>query len=193
MNLSTIYTICAVAGGTLLVLRVILMAAGVHDGSMPAESDLSLDHGDLSGGHDGHGGALNFLSLQSIAGFFTMFGLVGLGLLRVNASDIASLLGGLAAGVVTAWVTGMIFLGMRRLQSEGTLDLRNAVGQVGTVYLTIPAKGTGVVNVTVQGGLRAQDAVSENGQPIATGAIVKVVGITAGNILVVSEQAADTH
>lgn len=190
MNLFTIYLICAAAGGTLLVLRVVLMMIGI-DGS-----DSAGDGADLSDlGHDGdlsgHGGAFNFLSIQSIAGFLTIFGLVGMGLLRINVSDVLSLVGALAAGALTAWATGMIFLSMRRLQSEGTMQVSNAVGQVGTVYLTIPEKGTGVVNVTVQGAQRTLDAVSENGLRIATGTIVKVVGITAGNVLVVSEPTAE--
>ena len=190
MSLYTIYLICAAAGGTLLVLRVILMLVGIGGADTPGDgadlSDLSHD-GDLSG----HGGAFNFLSIQSVASFLTIFGLVGMGLLRVNASDWLSLLGALAAGALTAWATGMIFLSMRRLQSEGTLQVNNAVGQLGTVYLTIPEKGTGVVNVTVQGAQRTLDAVSQNGQRIATGAIVKVVGVTAGTVLVVSERTAE--
>jgi hypothetical protein len=86
----------------------------------------------------------------------------------------------------------MIFMGMRRFQSEGTLNIQNAVGQSGTVYLTIPESGTGVVNVTVQGALRTLDAASENGQRIATGKMVKVVGVAAGKILVVTDQSAKT-
>jgi membrane-bound ClpP family serine protease len=186
MNLETIYTVCAVAGGTILVLRLVLMLIGLDQGDSAGDSALDQsDHGAE------HSGAFTFLSLQSIAGFFTMFGLVGLGLLRIQVRDWLSLLGGMAAGTLTAWATGMIFLSMRRLQSEGTLDIRNAMGQVGTVYLTIPAEGTGVVNVTVQGTLRTMDAVSEDGTPIATGKIVQVVGISAGKILVVRAQTAD--
>jgi hypothetical protein len=94
---------------------------------------------------------------------------------------------------VTAWATAMIFLNMRRLQSDGTMDMNNAVGQVGTVYLTIPEKGTGVVTVTVQGTRRNLDAIGELGQRIPTGSIVRVISVTAGKILVVSEQVAETH
>jgi hypothetical protein len=190
MSLFTIYLVCAAAGGTLLVLRVILMLVGLDNAGGAADGvDLAqLDHGGDLGGHEG---SFNFLSIQSIASFLTIFGLVGMGLLRINASDVLSLLGALAAGAVTAWATGMIFMSMRRLQSEGTLQVSNAVGQVGTVYLTIPEKGSGVVNITVQGAQRTLDAVSDNGQRIHTGTIVRVVGITAGKVLVVSEQTAE--
>ena len=187
MGFNTIYIICAAAGGTVLVLRLILMLIGIDQGDAP---DTSVDMNTDGVGEDIGGGA-NYLSLQSIAGFLTMFGLVGLGLLQIRASEILSLIGALAAGVLTAWATGAIFYNMRRLQSEGTLVISNAVGQVGTVYLTIPETGTGVVTVTVQGSLRTLDAVSEHGQRIPTGSFVRVVAITAGKILVVSEQTAD--
>lgn len=188
MTLSTIYLICAIAGGAFLVLRVILMMAGLDQGDAP-DTSIDLDH-DFGDGSEAASG-MNFLSLQSIAGFFTMFGLVGLGLLQARAAPGWSLVGAVAAGVFTAWVTGMIFLQMRRLQSEGNLVISNAIGQIGTVYLTIPEKGTGVVSVTVQGALRSFDAVSEHGQRIPTGSMVRVVSISAGKILVVVEQTVD--
>ena len=185
MGLNTIYTVCALAGGTVLALRFLLMLFGLDHGD--ADVDTGLDQAGLDGGL-GAGSVFTFLSIQSISGFFTMFGLVGLGLLQINASDIMSLIGALAAGVFTAWCTGMIFLTMRRLQSEGTLVVGNAVGQTGTVYLTIPETGTGTVSVAVQGSLRNMDAVSEDGHRIPTGSIIKVVGVTAGKILVVTDQ-----
>jgi hypothetical protein len=184
MTLYTIYLICAIAGGAILVLRLVLMLAGIDHGDAP---DVSVEVEPATGAEGA--GEVNFLSLQSIAGFFTLFGLVGMGLLQVGVHWGWSLVGGLAAGLFTGWVTTMIFLQMRRLQSEGNLVISNAVGQVGTVYLTIPEKGSGVVTVTVQGAARSLDAVSEHGQRIPTGSVVRVVGVTAGKILVVTEQA----
>jgi hypothetical protein len=194
MGLNTIYTVCAIAGGTVLALRFLLMLFGLDHGDAGADFDAGIDmdhNGFGDGGHDG-GGIFTFLSVQSISGFFTMFGLVGLGLLQINASEVMSLLGALGAGLFTAWCTGMIFLAMRRLQSEGTLVMSNAIGQSGTVYLTIPETGTGSVNVAVQGSLRTLDAVSEGGKRIPTGSIIKVVGITAGKILVVTDQLSES-
>lgn len=191
MGLSTIYLICAIAGGAILVLRVILMLVGIDHGDVPGDSDIHMEFGHAESSD--HGGGYNFLSIQSIAGFFTLFGLVGLGLLQIHVSEIGSLLGALVAGVFTAWCTGMIFFYMQKLQSEGTLVLTNAIGQTGTVYLTIPEKGCGVVNVTVQGAMQTFDAVSEHGTPIPTGAIILVTGVTGDKILVVTEQPVENH
>ena len=184
MGLGTIYLVCAVAGGTILLIKIVLMVIGLDSGDA---ADLDLDHDGILDAGGEPGGGINFLSVQSIAGFFTMFGIVGLGLLQINASSLVSLLGALAAGAFTAWCTAMIFLTMRRLQSDGTLVIGNAVGLQGTVYLTIPEKGTGSISVTVQGTLRTMDAMSEQGQRIPTGSLVRVVGVSGGHILVVSE------
>jgi len=189
MGLNTIYLICAIGGGTVLLLRLVMMIIGLDHGDTP-DSGVDLDHDGSVDAPDGNVG-MKLLSLQSIAGFFTMFGLVGLGLLQVKAGPIWSLLGALAAGLVTAWVTAMIFYQMRRLQSEGTMVIQDAIGQIGSVYLTIPEQGTGVVSVAVKGTLRSLDAMSETGQRIPTGAMVRVTGVTAGKILVVVEQTAE--
>ena len=189
MGLNTIYLICAIGGGTVLLLRLVMMIIGLDHGDTP-DSGVDLDHDGSVDAPDGNIG-MKLLSLQSIAGFFTMFGLVGLGLLQVKAGPIWSLLGALAAGLVTAWVTAMIFYQMRRLQSEGTMVIQDAIGQIGSVYLTIPEQGTGVVSVAVKGTLRSLDAMSETGQRIPTGAMVRVTGVTAGKILVVVEQTAE--
>jgi hypothetical protein len=189
MGLGTLYLICAVAGGTILLIKLVLMVIGLDSGDTP-DIDLAQDGALDTAGEPG--GGINFLSVQSIAGFFTMFGIVGLGLLQVDASPLLSLLGALAAGAFTAWSTAMIFLNMRRLQSDGTLMIGNAVGQQGTVYLTIPEKGVGSVNVTVQGAQRTLDAMSKEGLKIPTGSVVKVVGVAAGKILVVTEDLAES-
>ena len=189
MGLNTIYLICAIGGGTVLLLRLVMMIIGLDHGDTP-DSGVDLDHDGSVDAPDGNIG-MKLLSLQSIAGFFTMFGLVGLGLLQVKAGPIWSLLGALAAGLITAWVTAMIFYQMRRLQSEGTMVIQDAIGQIGSVYLTIPEQGTGVVSVAVKGTLRSLDAMSETGQRIPTGAMVRVTGVTAGKILVVVEQTAE--
>ncbi len=189
MDLFTVYLICAAAGGTVLVLRLLLMLTGLHFGSpdadAPADVDAGADTGDLD---QGMAGEVNFLSVQSLSGFFTMFGLVGMGLLQVHSGQLWSLLGALGAGLVTAWVSGMIVLALQRLQTTGNEVIDNAVGQQGTVYLTIPEQGTGIITITIQGAQRQFDAVSETGEAIPTGSIVRVTGHSAGSLLVVNRE-----
>jgi hypothetical protein len=75
---------------------------------------------------------------------------------------------------------------MGKLSDSGTLNLNNAVGKVGSVYLTIPAKraGLGKVQIKVQG-LQTLDAMTDYDEDIKTGALVEVISIINNEILVV--------
>jgi len=78
---------------------------------------------------------------------------------------------------------------LMRLQSDGTLKIKNALGQTGQVYIRIPAgeQGMGKVNVTVQERLCEFDAVTEESEMIKTGEMVYVTDVRAGNVLVVEK------
>jgi hypothetical protein len=93
----------------------------------------------------------------------------------------------MVAGLVTVAVTGLIFTQMKRLQTDGTVNIENTIGREGNVYLGIPKNGTGQVQIIVQGSLKIFDAVSKNKTMIATGEKVQVVGVASGNTLVVEK------
>jgi hypothetical protein len=203
----------AVIGGTLFLFRMVMMIMGgldFGDADVPHDFDTGFDgmHGlegvdgmdaDFAGdfhGDTGHVGDIDhassalsfkFLSLQGLTAFFMMFGLIGLAILRANVWPIAAIGGGTGAGLFTVWVMGVLFTALGKLQSEGNINIKNAVGQQGTVYLTIPSQGSGQVSVTVQGSLKIFDAVSEGKQKIATGEKVKVLNIIDNKTLLVTK------
>jgi membrane protein implicated in regulation of membrane protease activity len=128
------------------------------------------------------------ISLQGITAFFMMFGLVGLALSRQSGfGPTLSIFGAVIGGGFSVWVIGKIFSSMGRLQSEGTLDVWNAIGREGSVYLTIPPTGKGIVQINVQDTLRELSAVSSDKTEIKTGERVVVVDITGGSTLVVNK------
>jgi membrane protein implicated in regulation of membrane protease activity len=94
------------------------------------------------------------------------------------------MVGAVAAGSASVWVIGKIFQGAARLQSSGTLRTADAVNSTGTVYLTIPAGGTGRVSINFRNHLREFDAVEKNGTEITSGTPIRVVRVNA-NVLVV--------
>ena len=67
------------------------------------------------------------------------------------------------------------------------MTVANAIGQEGSIYLTIPAGGVGKVQVTVQDHLRIFSAVARKQGRIRTGERVTVVGVSSGNTLVVEK------
>lgn len=191
-----IYWGSTIIGGTLFILRTILFLVGggmEHDDfdthfdvdiSPDHDLHLDLDHTDAITDTDF---SFKLLSMQGVTAFFMMFGLVGLALLAANIAIILTIIGGVLAGIFSVWVISILFAQMKRLQSDGTLIIQNAIGRSGSVYLTIPAKGSGQVQVSVQGALKIFDAISEDKKGIETGKKVRVTGVIEDNTLVVEK------
>lgn len=163
--MSTFFLLCAVLGGGVLVLQVVLSLVGL------ADHDLALD------GHAEAGDLLDLLSVRSVAAGLAFF---GIGAMLMESLGVPALLAvpvGLAAGLAAAAAVTRIMRLMLRMESDGTVDLAQALGAEGTVYLSIPGgrSGPGKVSLTVQGRLLELQAVSE--QPLANGAPVMVIGI----------------
>ena len=193
----------AVLGGTLFILRMLTMLIGgldFGDSELPIDLDGDVSPGlemagDLDGDLDIQGDiehassmlSFKFLSLQGLTAFFMMFGLVGLAIHRAGVWAVFSIGGGILAGMFTIWVIGIIFTLMSGLQSEGNINLKNAIGKQGTVYLTIPENGSGQVQVVVQGSLKVLDAVSENNQKILSKEKIKVIGTIDANTVLVEK------
>ena len=77
---------------------------------------------------------------------------------------------------------------LHSLREEGTLDYKNCVGEVGTVYLPIPPnrKGMGQIEVMVQGRLRIVKSVTDCEKKIANQVAVRVTEIVDQQTLLVS-------
>jgi hypothetical protein len=182
-----IYWASTIVGGTLFILRVIMMFVGA--GASDDALDTALDSGgDLpAGDHVEADVSFKLMSVQGLTSFFMMFGLVGLALLKAGLPVFVTVLGGMLAGLVTVGITGLVFTQMKRLQTEGNINIRNTIGTEGNVYLTIPRNGTGQVQIIAQGSLKIFDAVSSSKTMIATGEKVHVVGVASGNTLIVEK------
>jgi membrane protein implicated in regulation of membrane protease activity len=172
----------AVVGGAIFIVRMIMMLAGIGGHDM---HDGQFDYSDT---HTDADASFKLFSLHGLTGFFMMFGLVGLGLSRQKLiPDLVAGAVGVVAGLATVWVIGKVFSTMTKLQSDGTLRLSDAIGQQGKVYLTIPANGTGQVQVGFQGRLMIYEAVSANKEAIKSGEPVVVIDVVGGNMLVVEK------
>jgi membrane protein implicated in regulation of membrane protease activity len=199
--LNWIFLVSAILGGSIFLVRIILMIAGMGDhgadgiDSADAGSDVHADaHSDLhTDGHDTHHGetdkttdsSFRMLSLQGIMAFFLMFGSLGFVLNRIaHTGPFWAVSGGLAAGILTMFLTAKLLSLLLKLQSDGTISIKNAIGQEGTVYLRIPAGGTGKIQIVVQNRLEELEAAAET--EIPTGAKIKVTGIKS-NILIVEK------
>ena len=183
-GLETVFLACAALGFVLLVVRLLMQFVGGDGGDADADVDVDVDV-DVDAGMDADV-SFRLLSLQGLTGFFLMFGLVGLALSKESgAGHLGSLVGAFVAGLLTLVGMAKFMAYLKSFQSSGTVKFANAVGQEGSVYLTIPSDGTGKVQVSVQERLLTCDAVSIESDAVKTGERVRVVRITGGNVLVV--------
>lgn len=162
----------------LFVIQFVLSIIGIDfDGDAEA---------DLDGSVDGLDADFALLSVRSIIAFFTFFGWTGVVALSGGVGSIVAILMASAAGFLAMLVVAYIFYLFMKLQSSGTLNLDNAIGGVGEVYLVIPDKqsGAGKVQMKVQGSLRELDAISTEGE-IPTGAPVRVIDVLDNGMLLV--------
>ncbi len=182
-GLEIVFIVCAVIGGSFVIIRLIIQFIGAGlDADVAADAgshiDIHPDHVDSDAG-------FTYLSMQGLAAFFLMFGLVGLSLYRQSKVGAAISLGGaVAAGLAAVWVIGKLFQFAGRMQSIGNLKTADAVGSTGTVYLTIPKDGTGRVTINFRNHLREFDAIEKNAEMVRSGMPIRVVRVNA-NILVV--------
>ena len=182
------YLICAIVGGIVLIVRLVLMFLGGDTGGDADASGVDASHFEASDIDTADSSDFSFkvLSLQSFSAFFTMFGLVGLAIARQWQQGVsASLAGAFLAGTASVWIIGRMFSAAIRMQSSGTLDMRNARGATGKVYLSIPERGIGRVTVKFQNRVMELDAVSSDGTPIPTDTAIRVVDVNASNMLTV--------
>ena len=197
-GLELVFVVCAAFGGALFIVRLILMFIGASDSDAPDGMDVDgvdVDGIDIDSAHgfDVHDGdvvhdsdvSFKLLSLQGITAFFMMFGLVGWAMIRQgDFPPIVPIAAGTVAGLATVWIMKQIFKWATSLQSSGTMDLKNAVGQEGTVYLTIRPGDIGKVQVSVQNRLSVLNAITEGTEEIKTGADVRVVKVKADKLVV---------
>ena len=174
---------------------------GIFDHDLSADStdmeiSLDMDHelpADGVFGEDAphevfHGDSgLRLFTLRGLVAFFAVMGWTGLTLSRhgmaTSLTVILALLAGFGALLLVAYVMKWLY----KSQNSGNMDLRNALGVSGTVYITIPParQAQGKVNIMLQGQYSELSAVTDHETPIATGTEITVVGISGANTLVI--------
>ena len=153
--------------------------AHADDGHSRLEDIDQTNHADVDGG-------LKLLTIQGLTAFIMMFGLTGFALSRSSLlGSIVTIAIGFVIGLFAMWLVAKGFALMRSLQSSGTMQIYDAIGEEGTVYLTIPPDGVGKIQITISGRLMVMDAVSQDKQVLKTGERVRVFEITSGGMLAV--------
>ncbi|MEM7484502.1 MAG: hypothetical protein AAF348_04775 [Bacteroidota bacterium] len=174
-----IYWIIAITGSVVLVIFVIMTFIGGE------VEDLS---GDVDADIDGDGGiSFQFLSIKNLMGFFTIFGWSGIACIDGGLSKGLTVVISIFFGLLMMFLMASLFYYLSKMQSSGTLKLKNALNQIGEVYLTVGANRSkiGKVSINVQGTLRELEALTDENTDLVQSNVVKVKEITTNGILIV--------
>jgi len=163
---STFFLVCAIIGGTVLVLQLILGIVGIGADSLDFAGDASASD------------AFHLFSARAIAAGLAFFGVGGIGMLALGLPDALALIPALAIGAAALVGTAMLLRGFGRLEDDGTVVLERALGEPATVYLRIPGHraGPGRVMLTLQNRTVECEAVTAL-EALPTGTPVVVVDI----------------
>ena len=152
------------------------------------------DHIDMQADHDvsidsDHGIGFQFLSIKNLIGFFSIMGWTGIAMLSGGKSLGITVLISVFAGLLMMIIMAAMVYYMGKLTEQNVLDLKNAIGKIGTVYLRIPAQrsGMGKVQINVQG-FQTLNAITDDKAEIKTGAVVEVVDAINNEVLLVKPQ-----
>lgn len=167
-----VYLFCLGLGAVVLVVQIALGLLGVGD--------------DLPGSDASEG--MDLLTVRTVSAGTLLFGAVGLWLGGRGLSPVVTVPAGVAAGLAGAVATALITRQVLRFESDGSLQLSDAVGRPGTVYLPVPAhrEGFGLVQFTLQGRTVELRAVADESAAIPTGTSIIVVGLLEGDTVEVT-------
>ena len=168
-GLPFVYGICALVGGCLFLVVMVLMFIGI-------EFDIDA----LADG-SGH------VSLHGISGFFTLFGLVGLYLDSQGHGVLVSSMGGIGAGGMMFLTVSRIIMAMKKLESSGNITVDQTVGAKGSVYAEILPGESGAVTIFIDERERRYDAVTDEPAGLKTGDVIQVKEVISDNLLNVTK------
>ncbi|WP_350289798.1 hypothetical protein [uncultured Croceitalea sp.] len=174
-----IYWTTALISSAIFIVLIILTIVGGDADDMGGDVDAEVD------GDSGIG--FQFLSFKNLMGFFTIFGWSGIACLDNNLSTSLTVIVSVICGLLMMTAMAALFYYLAKLQSSGTLKMKNALNQVGEVYLTVGAKRSsiGKVSINVQGTLRELEALTDEKNDLVQGNVVQVKEVTDNGILIV--------
>ncbi|CAZ95437.1 hypothetical protein Q4603_07115 [Zobellia galactanivorans] len=174
-----IYWVTAITASIILIILLIMTFIGGEIDDIEGDVDVEIE-GDT-------GIEFQFLSFKNLVGFFTIFGWSGIACLDAGVAKGLTVVISVICGLLMMLAMASLFYYLGKLQSSGTLKLKNALNQIGEVYLTIGAnrKSIGKVSINVQGTLRELEALTNADKDLVQGDVVVVKEVTANGILIV--------
>lgn len=200
----------AIPSTLILVLQLLLTMIGGHaDGGVDVSDTSGIDGLDGGLDLDGNGipdtletdisqmadggnpadfGNFKLLTVQTIVTFLAVFGWVSIICVSSGMAPLGGIAIGALCGAVMMLLVAKLVQASRKLAENGAINLKNAIGETATVYLTVPPKnaGSGKITMQLQGRFCEFDAVNAGAQPLATGSQVVVTDVIGDSLVVES-------
>jgi hypothetical protein len=176
-------TLMQIFWGSAIISTVIMLIQTIL--SLIGMSDLDLEVG-VDGGLDDCSGA-DLFTIKNIVNFFVGFGWTGVSFRSYIESDLLLVLISLLVGVCFVIIFIIIFKQLMKLESNSAVGADACVGRTADVYLRIPANrsGKGKIQLSLNGAAREFDAVTDESEPIPSGAVVTVQEVVGKSLLLV--------
>ncbi len=161
------------------------------DFDVDVDVDIDID-ADPSSNQDiaGHDTPMfSFFTFRNFVAFFAVFGWAGIVGIHNDFGTAWTIVFAIVLGLAMMFIVSGLFYFMHRMVGSGTMNIRNALNQVGNVYIPIKANAanTGKIQVNIQDSIREMSAITRKDEDLPTGTVVRVTGIVSGNILVVEK------
>lgn len=140
-------------------------ATGAHDAVGAQEANIHAADSVAS---------FKLLSIRSVVAFGVLFGWAGVLYQRAKTPQNWTMLYSILWGLVGMLIVASIFYFLRRMTETGTPRIETSVGQRSTVYMDIPAGGTGKVRTVVSNTVSFVSARTASGEALAAGTPVVV-------------------
>jgi len=188
-----VFALIAVPSTLVLILQTVLLLFGLGqtDADADLDSGMELDDVDIDDSDtDIVDGGFRLFTVRGIIAFLAVFGWTGYAMLEAEVHTGISVLVAVLAGTLALVGMAFIMRGFMKLQADGSMDIRNALGVSGTVYITVPPARSdrGKVNIVLQGQLGEFDAVTDEEEPLKYGTEITVIGVSGETTLVVKKK-----
>jgi len=173
-----VFWFIAIPTSVVFLIQTVMTFSGMDssDGTS-ADFDSDLHHGDAP---------FQLFTFRNLINFLLGFSWTGISFYGSIENRFLLILVSFLVG--SSFIAAFFFIisQIQKLAEDNTFKIDNALNQVCTVYLSIPAKksGKGKIQVSVNGAFHELDAITEN-EKIETSAMVRIVKIESGNLVVV--------
>ncbi|MEE1289064.1 MAG: serine protease [Bacteroidaceae bacterium] len=172
-----VYWVIALITSLIFLIQMVMTFIGIGD------ADTDMDFGDGVDFSDGNtldvGGAMQLFTIRNVVNFLLGLGWGGVCLYSLIPNPIVLAIVSVLVGALFVYIFLLIYKQMLKLEKNGAYRIDDCVGQIVDVYLTIPAKrsGVGKVQISFSGSVQELAALTDSDEPIRSGSKVRVLEI----------------